>query len=252
MLLKFFLPIGFTGLVLYEFTFFLQQQENSPPKVTITTPKKNSTFQWNSIVPYVISISDREDGNSEYNEISNNEVLLMVKYLPDSSQVKKYLLDRSKVNHEPLFWMSTSTCFNCHAAKTKLIGPSFEQIAQRYTDPSGALDSLAKKIIAGSSGRWGDLKMPPHPDLKIDQARVIVRWILKNSADADLNYIAGIEGVFRTREKPNKEPGKGVYILTARYTDHGVKGSSRNPSDQGIRAVKGSKLGQHTVVLKNN
>lgn len=244
MLFKILLPVGFAASALYYFTaVFSQPVENTPPKVTITTPAKNSTFQWNSIVPYVIRVTDQEDGNSEYNEIANNEVLLIVKYLPDSSQVKKYLLDRSKTSHESLVWMSTSTCFTCHAAKTKLIGPSFELIAQRYLVNSITIESLAKKIIAGSSGTWGDLKMPPHPDLKIEQAREVVKWILKNNADPDQNYIAGIEGAFRTKEKPSKEPGKGVYILTASYTDHGIKGTPRSP---------GSKLGQHTLVLKNN
>lgn len=244
MLFKILFPVGFAASALYYFiAYFSQPVENTPPKVTITTPAKNSTFQWNSIVPYVIHVTDREDGNSEYNEIANNEVLLIVKYLPDSSQVKKYLLDRSKTSHESLVWMSTSTCFTCHAAKTKLIGPSFELIAQRYLVNSITIESLAKKIITGSSGTWGDLKMPPHPDLKIEQAREVVKWILKNNADPDQNYIAGIEGAFRTKEKPSKEPGKGVYILTASYTDHGIKGMPRSP---------GGKLGQHTLVLKND
>ena len=258
---KILLSIGFIELVLHCFTAaFSQGTENSAPKVTITSPAQHSAFQWNSIVPYAIRVSDKEDGNSEYNEIPANEVLLMVAYLPDSTHVKKYLSDRSKTDREVLLWMGTSTCFNCHAAKAKLIGPSFEQIAQRYTNNSTTVDSLAKKIITGSSGTWGDLKnlkMPPHPDLKIDQVREIVRWILKNSLDPDQSYFVGIEGAFRTKEKPTREPGKGIYILTASYTDHGMKGPG-GPSDQVIRAGPsdriiraGSKQGQHTIVLKN-
>ena len=216
---------GFTLLMCCCFGIVFSQQksvENSAPKVTITTPTKNSKLHWNSVVPYSIRVSDPEDGNSEYNEISNNEVLLVIQYLPDSTQVKKYLLDRSKMNHQPLLWMSTSTCFTCHAAKTKLIGPSYDLVAQRYRGRLNAVDSLAKKIINGSTGTWGDLKMPPHPDLKIEQVKEIVRWILQNNDDPNQNYIAGIEGAFRTKEKPAKE-SKGVYVLTASYSDHGAK-----------------------------
>jgi cytochrome c len=214
----------------FGLAFSQQSVENSSPKVTIVTPAPNSKIHWNSIIPYSIRVSDKEDGNSAYNEISNNEVLLVIKYLPDSTQVKKYLLDRSKMNHQPLQWISTSTCFTCHTARTKLIGPSYDLVAQRYRGLAGAVDTLAKRIINGSTGNWGDLKMPPHPDLKVEQVKEIVRWILKNNDDPDQNYIAGIEGAFRTKEKPKDT--KGVYVLTASYTDHG------------------SKIGQQSVVLK--
>jgi len=224
--------------------FAQKTAENSPPEVAIITPSTKSKINWNSIIPYSIQVSDPEDGKSEYNEISNNEVLLVIKYLPDSTQVKKYLLDRSKMNHQPLLWMSTSTCFNCHAARTKLIGPSYDLVAQRYRGQSNAVDSLAKKIINGSTGTWGDLKMPPHPDLKIEQVKEIVRWILKNNDDPDQNYIAGIEGAFRTKEKP-KDP-KGVYVLTASYTDHGAK----NPPQSDGMIRQGTKVGQQSIVLK--
>ena len=222
------------------FSIAVSQQksgENSPPKVTIITPSTNSKLHWNSIVPYSIRVSDAEDGNSEYNEISNTEVLLFIKYLPDSTQTKKYLLDRLKMNLQPLQWMSTSTCFTCHAARTKLIGPSFDLIAQRYRGQSSAVDSLAKKVIAGGTGTWGDLKMPPHPDLKIEQVKEIVRWILKINDDPDQNYLAGIEGSFKTKEKP-KDP-KAVYVLTVSYSDHGAKETGKE-----------NRVGQQSVVLK--
>ena len=239
---KLLLSIGLPLLVICCFAAF-SHQNNSPPVVTITAPAKNSKFQWNSVIPYAIHVSDPEDGNSEYNEIPTKEVLLMVAYLPDSTRAKTFLEDRSKTNHEALLWMITSACFTCHSAKDKLIGPSFEQIAKRYPDNSISVESLTKKIITGATGTWGDLKMPPHPDLKIDQVRKIVRWILKNSSDRDQSYYVGIEGAFRTKEKPTGEPVKGVYILTASYTDHGIKGAPTRPSD--------SKQGQHTIVLKN-
>ena len=240
---------GFTLLTCCLFGIVFSQQksvENSQPKVTIVTPSTNSKLHWNSVIPYSIRVSDAEDGNSEYNEISNNEVLLVIKYLPDSTQVKKYLLDRSKMNHQPLLSMSTSTCFNCHAARTKLIGPSFDLVAQRYRGQASAVDSLTKKIINGSTGTWGDLKMAPHPDLKIEQVKEIVRWILKNNDDPDQNYIAGIEGAFRTRERPAGD-SKGVYILTASYTDHG---RMETPQSDGI-IREGTKVGQQTIVLKD-
>ena len=241
------------GLTLYTCCFLLsafsQQSggENNSPKVTITTPLNDNKLQWNSVVPYTIRVADAEDGNSDYGEISNNEVLLVIKYVPDSTQAKKYLVDRSRLDHEPLLWMTRTTCFSCHAAKTTLIGPSFYQIAQRYRGQLNSIDSLSKKIINGSTGTWGDLKMPPHPELKADQVKKIVEWILKNNDDPDQDYKVGIEGVFRTKAKPVSNGGKGAYILMAIYGDHGPK----NVQHDGGVVQQGSKTGQQSVVLRN-
>jgi cytochrome c len=232
---------GFTLLMCCCIGIVHSQQksgENNPPKVTIVTPSTSSKLHWNSIVPYSIRVADTEDGNSEFNEIPTNEVLLVIKYIPDSTQVKKYLLDRSKMNHQPFQWMSASTCFTCHSARTKLIGPPFELVAQRYRGQSGVVDSLAKKIINGATGTWGDLKMPPHPDLKMEQVKEIVRWILKINDDPDQNYLSGTEGSFRTKVKPAKDP-KAVYVLTASYSDHGAKETRQE-----------SRVGQQSIVLK--
>ena len=127
-----------------------------------------------------------------------------------------------------------------------MIGPSFDLVAQRYRGQASALDSLTKKIINGSTGTWGDLKMPPHPDLKIEQVKEIVRWILKNNDDPYQNYIVGIEGAFRTKERPAGYP-KGVYILTANFIDHGIM---ETPQPDGV-IRQGTKVGQQTIVLKN-
>lgn len=235
--------MGSSALVFYCLTAVSLQQnrpENNAPKITITAPTNNSQFYWNSMVPYSIRIADVEDGNSEYNEIASNEVLMMIRYLRDSNLVKKYMFDRSKTNPEPLVWMRNSTCFSCHSAQAKLIGPSYNLVAKKYPNNSTSVETLAKKIIEGNSGTWGDTQMPPHPDLTIEKTRQIVKWILKNGADPDQNYFVGVEGAFYTKGKPENEAKKGVYVLTASYIDHGLKD------------VPGSsKQGQHSIVLKN-
>ena len=224
-------------------TAFTQKKgsvDNNPPKVTITSP--NGWFNWSSIIRYSISISDKEDGSSEYNEITANEVLLEGLYLPDASKAEKYLFARAKMSteHPGLSMIKNSGCFNCHATKNKLIGPSFELIAKRYPDNPNAIDMLTKKIMNGSTGVWGDMPMPAHPALKTDQARQVISWILKNNLNPNLTYLPGIEGAFQTIEKPIPDLSKGVYILTASYIDHGVEGSHQ------IR-----RHGQHSVLLKN-
>lgn len=196
--------------------------KNNPPQVTITAPAANAKLKLNAIVPYSIQVIDQEDGSTAYNEITANEVLFMVRHLPDSSQVGSYLMDQSRPSPLPLLWMGRSGCFACHSAKARLIGPSFELIAQRYPYSKTAVDHLSGKIIAGTSGTWGDLIMPSHPDMTPEQTAQIVSWILLNATNADMEYFAGLEGSFRTGKSSQSVDGKGVYVLTATYLDHGL------------------------------
>jgi cytochrome c len=244
---KKFFSIVLTSIAFYCFITAFEAQEdsaeNNPPKVRISTAPNNNRFQWNAMVNYTISVSDKEDGTSEYDEIAAGEVLLKVVYLRDSSKVKKYLLDKANngdIEHAGLSLIKTSACFTCHAAKNKLIGPSFELIAKRYPNNATSIETLAKKLMKGSTGVWGNIPMPSNPDLKTAQAREIIRWILKNNTNPDVTYLTGIQGAFRTKQKPETDSGKAAYILTASYTDHGLKGLPQL-----------SKGVQHTIILKN-
>lgn len=214
--------------------------ENNPPKVTITSPAKASKFQWNSIVPYAIEVIDKEDGNSAYDEIPVQQVFMSIRYLPDSARLKNYLRVESRIYQDVLLQMSTTTCFNCHQMKSKLIGPSFESVSKKYPDTEASVVMLAGKVIKGTSGTWGDIQMPPHPDLKPDRAQQIIRWILKNGSDPDQDHLRGINGTFRTRERPPVGSAKGVYVLTATYADSGDKITTES-----------RKVGQQTLVLKS-
>lgn len=220
-------------------SFTTTQQTNNPPDVRIMAPKNNSLFEWNTNVRYAISVSDEEDGKSEYQEITPNEVLLEVVYLSDFSKAAETLSNPTNVHDDPagLALLRNSDCFNCHAVKTKLQGPAFEEIAKRYPRNLTTSAMLAKRVIRGHSGVWGNVAMPPHPDFAEEQAGQIITWILENAADPNRSYYAGIEGTFRTTAKPATDAG-GAYVLTASYTDHGLKGTTQV-----------SQRGRHTIVL---
>lgn len=229
----------FVGGLLIFFTG-KAQGTNNPPTVSFVSPSKNFRFQWNTIVPYQIKVVDAEDGNSEYGEIPSNEIILFTAFLPDSSLKKKYLTNLPVSDQTPLRTMMASGCFTCHTAKSKLVGPPFEAVAKRYPNNPKNIETIAQKIINGATGTWGEPKMPPHPDLKMDQVKQIVNWILSNHSDPNATYIVGIEGAFRTKEKGSMDKGKGIYVLTTNYLDHG---GNKNETDR--------KQGTHTIVLKN-
>jgi cytochrome c len=214
--------------------------ENTPPEVVIVKPLQNDHFLWNTIIQYNIRITDKEDGNSEYDEINAKEVLLEVCYLPDAASAKIYT-DKKRNGHENigLTMIKRSDCFTCHATKSKLIGPSFELIAKKYKMTSNSVERLTKNIINGSTGTWGTTVMPGHKAIKPDDARQMVKWILNIGATPNVTFYPGIEGAFKTEKRPGMGSAKMVMVLTASYTDHGDKESLQN-----------NQYGQYSIWLK--
>ncbi len=239
--LRLFIPLVLVIQLPYQMKCKAQlgQRENIAPNVQITSPKSNGVVTLNVPIFYSIDVVDEEDGRTEYNEIAANEVLLLIRYVSDSLKVKEYLANPSNTNPQPLVVMRNSMCFACHTATSKLIGPSYDLIAKRYPLNPTSVELLTNRIISGSSGVWGDIKMPPHPDLPIEQVRNVVKWILKNGDVPDQSFYVGTEGSLRIQHRPKAESEKGVYVATASYIDHGIKDQPGS-----------GKLGQHSITLK--
>lgn len=71
-----------------------------------------------------------------------------------------------------------NACMSCHGVDKKIIGPAFKEIAAKYKSDKGAAAKLAKKVKEGSKGTWGQVAMPPMPQVKDDELNKIVAWIL--------------------------------------------------------------------------
>jgi cytochrome c len=197
-------------------------QENKSPVVKILEPSTNTRFDMNTQVRYRIKVSDPEDGESEYDEIAANEIFLEVRYVPDIKNASNLPTADAK----GLSSMKKSNCFNCHAFNGKLIAPSFFEIATRYTPTPATIDLLSKRILEGSGGVWGTARMPTHEDLTVQETQEIVRWILKNGTDSQLNYYTGMEGTIKIKS-PDGVGQKGAFVLSATYSDHGSKNNPK-------------------------
>ena len=75
--------------------------------------------------------------------------------------------------------LSERGCVACHALDTKLVGPSFREIASRYKGDAGAASTLAGKIREGGAGTWGTIPMPPHPQIDDPELKRVVTWVLE-------------------------------------------------------------------------
>lgn len=217
----------FVLISLVFFSFMNRQQENHRPAVKIMSPQSSNSFDKEASVTYKINVSDKEDGDSKFDEINPKEVLLEVRYLKNGKATQLSPLNNG-VNI-----IMTSNCITCHGFNTKAMGPSFADINKHYPVNKANTDSLVKRIKNGSTGIWGKEKMPPHPELSVTDIESIVQWITKSAADPNVNYYAGTDGYFRFKT----DAQKGMYQLTASYTDHGLKD------------VPGKKLRGQDVVL---
>ena len=73
---------------------------------------------------------------------------------------------------------TAKNCMACHAVATKLVGPSFKDVAAKYAGQKDAVDKLAAKIVKGGSGVWGPVPMPANAQVNPDEAKKLVAWIL--------------------------------------------------------------------------
>ena len=69
-------------------------------------------------------------------------------------------------------------CVACHAVDAKRVGPAYKEVAAKYKADKGAEAKLAEKVVKGGSGVWGQVPMPPNPQVSADEAKTLVKWIL--------------------------------------------------------------------------
>lgn len=71
-----------------------------------------------------------------------------------------------------------SACTACHAVDKKLVGPSYKDVAKKYAGNAKAEAMLFEKVKKGGVGTWGQVPMPPNPNVKDDDLNTLVKWVL--------------------------------------------------------------------------
>lgn len=87
----------------------------------------------------------------------------------------------SSTGNEVQALLAKNSCTACHAANKKIVGPSFNEIANKYQAKPDAESYLIGKIKAGGAGVWGSVPMPPQAQLKDGELKTIASWILTGS-----------------------------------------------------------------------
>lgn len=74
--------------------------------------------------------------------------------------------------------LASLDCTTCHKINEKAIGPAYMDVSKKYEATEANIDSLAHKVIKGGSGVWGSVAMTAHPNLSLDSAREVVKYVL--------------------------------------------------------------------------
>ena len=78
-----------------------------------------------------------------------------------------------------------NACLGCHAVDKKIVGPSFQAVAKKYSNDPNATVFLKNKILKGGSGSWGVVPMPANTKLSDAQLTLLANWILRGAPSAN-------------------------------------------------------------------
>jgi cytochrome c len=74
-----------------------------------------------------------------------------------------------------------NACLGCHAINKKIVGPSFQAVAEKYKNDASAQAFLKNKIAKGGSGSWGVVPMPANTKLSDADLSLLTSWILRGA-----------------------------------------------------------------------
>ncbi len=86
-------------------------------------------------------------------------------------------------NTKGLSLINSNNCLSCHKVDEKLTGPSYKEIAAKYSNTAENVEMLSKKIINGGQGNWGAIAMPAQPNITKSDANEMIIYILSLKKD---------------------------------------------------------------------
>lgn len=190
---------------------------NTLPQVAIQT-EENSSFFFadNTPLKYMVEVKDNED-----KVIDKKKLQVALNYIP------KVASNEQVIGHQQITasfnlgksLMASSDCKACHQIEKKSVGPAFMEVSKKYQGDKNAIAKLANKVITGGGGVWGEHAMNAHPQLSVDEATEMVKYVLSLSMAKPDAKLPGQGNIILKDHVGKQEQGR--YILTASYTDKG-------------------------------
>lgn len=81
--------------------------------------------------------------------------------------------------------ISSNDCKTCHNTYVKTIGPSYVDVAKKYSNTADNVAMLVGKVINGGAGVWGEAAMTAHPDVPEADIREMINYIMSLDAEEE-------------------------------------------------------------------
>lgn len=105
--------------------------------------------------------------------------------------------------------IARNDCKTCHNTYVKTVGPSYADVAKKYSNTPANVAMLVEKVKNGGSGVWGEAPMTPHHELADADIQTMVQYIMdldkeeeaqlasipEGNAPEDSNFEASKEGL---------------------------------------------------------
>ncbi|MEO6452931.1 MAG: PKD domain-containing protein, partial [Ginsengibacter sp.] len=216
---------------------------NEPPVVAFDFKGSNKSFFFpGKNINYAVNVNDKEEGSLANGRILPSQVAVTIDYLSEGYDQTVIASNQRSVDASVRYvtgknLIAKSDCKSCHNINTKSLGPDLTSVAKRYKKDRGAEGRLARKIISGGSGVWGDAAMPAHPSISANEATSIVKYILSLGEKQTIKS-KPVRGTYLL-DTAAKEGTKGNVIFRAAYVDKGTK-------------VAGPQMTEDMIVLRNS
>lgn len=69
-------------------------------------------------------------------------------------------------------------CIACHHLDSKVVGPGWNEIRNKYAGQAEMVKTLAVRVNKGTKGVWGDLPMPPNTTISDEELKLLLQFIL--------------------------------------------------------------------------
>lgn len=69
-------------------------------------------------------------------------------------------------------------CIACHHLDSRVVGPSWNEIKNKYAGQAEIVKTLAVRVNKGTKGTWGDLPMPPNTTIPDEELKLLLHFIL--------------------------------------------------------------------------
>ncbi len=193
---------------------------NTPPELKVSLSPSIDTFTDNSEIEYQINVTDSEDGSTSDGTIDASRIRVTLDFIEEGQDITMAAIGHQQsMLPEGKVIIDGSDCSACHNETKKVNGPSYLDIAMRYSFEDKS--KLISSIIKGSNGVWGESMMSAHPQLSVEDVAKAVNYILSfDTAEVEQKEFLPISGKISFDQHFDAEE-EGIYVLMVSYKDEG-------------------------------